>query len=119
MVSKRSRRLSDSESDCEQFYSDDEDEESLFLPDPNNSGADDTDDSESEFLEEITTEKTYFQAYNKYSEKQSKLEDKYIFEWIEGEQYYSEDVENSCRMTDNVKKKLQNMNCIELFEIFL
>ena len=38
MASKRSRRLSDSESDCEQFRSDDEDEESLFLPDPNISG---------------------------------------------------------------------------------
>ena len=118
MPPKRRKLLSDSESDFEQLCSDNEDEESLFLPDPNNSGDDDTDESESEFFGETISNITYCQASKTYTDNQSKLEDNYIFEWIEGEQRYSGDVDNSCRMTDNIKKKLQNMNCIEIFEIF-
>ena len=53
MASKRRRLISDSESD-------DEIDENIFLPDPDNSGnEDDSEDSESEFFDDIAPEKTY------------------------------------------------------------
>ena len=62
MASKRRRLISDSKSD-------DEVDENIFLPDPDNSGdEDDSGDSESEFLDDISPEKTYSQASKNYRE---------------------------------------------------
>ena len=112
MASKRRRLISDSKSD-------DEVDENIFLPDPDNSGdEDDSGDSESEFLDDISPEKTYSQASKNYRENQSKLEEKYVFEWVEGEKCYPCNVENTCRMSDNVKQKHKKMSNVELFKTF-
>ena len=112
MAPKHRRLISDSKSD-------DEVDENLFLPNPDNSGdEDDSGDSESEFLDDISPEKTYSQASKNYRENQSVLEERYVFEWVEGEKFYPRNVENTCRMSDNVKQKLQKMSSVELFGTF-
>lgn len=118
MPPKRRKNVSESN---DEFSSDDE--ETLYrFPDPDNSGDDDSedddDDFESESYDDIQPQKTYSQASKDYRDNQAKLEDEYVFEWVEGEKNYYGNVENICLMSAADKKKLQSMNFVQLFETF-
>lgn len=111
------RRRTYSSSDHEFDSSDEEDEEiRTVLPDPDDSGCsdDDADDEFDNFLEK----NVFREASKHYTNDMAKLEKNHIYEWIDGEKAYSNDVENTLLLSDSDKRKIKNMSPVELFESF-
>lgn len=99
--------LNDESSDHESDSSEDEAEHcAILLPDPNNSGCSDN-DSETEEYDDFIEKNTFSRASKNYSDSQTKLEPNYVYEWVDGEKKYPDNVENQICFSEDDKKKFK------------
>jgi len=89
---------SDAGSDGEQF------------DDGNNDHYEDTEDLFSQYL--------YRQISKTYTDNQSKLESYHTYKWISGEKVYDTDVRNELLLNNAQKEKIRGSSHVELFELF-
>lgn len=88
----------------------------IEIPNPNDSGSDDS-GSDSEDNEELS-KITYKRAFQNYSDNHDKLEKDYVYNWIDGEKCHSDTVEDSLLLKESEKKTIQNSEPVKLFENF-
>lgn len=105
--------------------SNDDYDELVMLPDPDDSGSDDNSDDEASNNDDKVIEfndtlnkMSYTKVYNNYTENQKNLEPDHVYSWVEGEKVHSEEVKDSLFLTDNVKHMISKCTPVELFEMF-
>lgn len=112
------------------LYSDSDPEEldsnyecGIFIPDPEDSGDDISeneldDESSSEENDNLFQNVTFEKIYENYSESQKKLEPEYVYDWNSGESIYTDTLNDELLLSDSIKKKIQNSTPVELFELY-
>lgn len=61
---------------------------------------------------------SYHQVLDTYSVNQKKLEPNHVYEWLDGEKVYGEELGNEFLLPESVSKKIRNYSSTDLFEIF-
>lgn len=111
---------SDSEDEDEAFTSDDD--ETLIIPNAENSGSSDSDNDSDNGSDKYCDDKlpkiTYKRASKSYHADQGKLEKNHEFEWVIGERIYSDIIEDKILFPRSTKDKILQSEPIELFETF-
>lgn len=103
----------------------------LFIPDPNDSGSDDSESNDSENDSELDEEEnlleklenefppvSYSKILDEYAEDQRKLEPNHVFDWQDGEVIYTDVPENEILLKENDKLQISNSSFVETFEFF-
>ena len=91
-------------------------DEIITLPNPNDSGSDNS-GSEAEWDEEVP-EITYKLACKTYTEDQAKLEQGHDFCWADGEKRYPDVIEDNIVLKESAKKNIRDSEPVELSKTF-
>ena len=91
-------------------------DEIITLPNPNDSGSDNS-DSDAEWDEEVQ-EITYKLACKTDTKDQAKLEGNHDFCWADGEKRYPDVIEDNILSTESAKENIRDSEPVELFETF-
>ena len=68
--------------------------------------------------EPIIPTSSYHQVIDSYSDDQKKWKPDHVYEWINGEKSYSEELKNECLLSEAVHKRIHNFSLTALFELF-
>lgn len=117
MSRKRPRQSIPSHVEFEMDTSDDNCDELVAIPNPDNSGCSSDSDSDFESNDHLSSI-TYKQASENYTDNQCKLEGDHQYKWMVGEKSYPNETEDKLLLTDGVKKSIQKSEPIQLFEKF-
>ncbi|XP_034934180.1 piggyBac transposable element-derived protein 3-like, partial [Chelonus insularis] len=117
MSRKRPRQSIPSHVEFEMDTSDDNCDELVAIPNPDNSGCSSDSDSDFESIDHLSSI-TYKQASENYTDNQCKLEGDHQYKWMVGEKSYPNETEDKLLLTDGVKKSIQKSEPIQLFEKF-
>ena len=91
-------------------------DEIIMLPNPNDSGSDNS-GSDAEWDEEVP-EITHKLACKTYTEDQAKLEGNHDFCWADGEKRYLDVIEGNILLKESAKKNIRDSAPVELFDTF-
>lgn len=116
MSQKRKRRSTASHVMYEIDTSNDSYDDIVTVPNPDDSGSDSS-DFDADSGDEIANI-TYKEACKTYTEDQTKLEGDHVFNWVEGEKKYHDDLEDEILLKESTKKKIRESKPVELFETF-
>lgn len=117
MSQKRRRRAVSPDSGDETYTS--EDDETVLIPNPDDSGPSDDSfsDSDSDRDEKLPSV-TFRRASKNYQADQAKLEKDHEFQWVNGEKKYSDNIKNEILLSTSEKRKIRKSEPVELFETF-
>lgn len=116
MSQKRKRRSASSHVMYEMDTSNDTYDEIITVPNPEDSGSD-TSDSDADSDDEVANI-TYREACKTYTEDQAKLDENHVFNWVEGDKKYLDNIEDEILLKESTKKKIRESKPVELFETF-
>lgn len=106
--------------------------ESVFIPDPDDSGDSDcaieSDSSENDLstddecddvmCSDIASVQSYRRVSDNYTQNQKKLAEEHVFQWIDGEIEYGDDLTNDILLSELQKTRILSSSSTDLFEHF-
>ena len=128
MPPKRKRYSSRSHEHYEFDDSNNNYNEFIDIPNPDDSGesdggSDDEDLDENSDqdtdIEDVLAEHSYKKISKTYTDNQKKLENEHLYEWVSGEKKYDSNLQNEFLLGNAEKAKIRGPSPVELLELFL
>ncbi|XP_058789591.1 piggyBac transposable element-derived protein 3-like [Phymastichus coffea] len=123
---KRKKSFADQHELYESNDSDDDYAELINLPNPDDSGDSDEESDNEDFhssnldgnIEDFLSQYTYRKISKCYRDDQTKLENEHVYQWVDGEKIYNNDIQNELLLSNTEKAKICISSYVELFEMF-
>jgi len=103
-------------------------DEIIDIPNPDDSGDSDAGSDDEHFddgsndhyedIEDLLSQYSYRKISKTYTDNQSKLEIDHTYKWVRGEKVYDTDVRNELLLNIAQKEKIRGFSYVELFELF-
>jgi len=94
-----------------------EDDETILIPNADNSGSSDDSDSDT-YCDENLPSVTYKKVAKNYQADQAKLENDHKYEWIDGERTYFDKIADEILLSKSVKDEIRKSEPVQLFNSF-
>ena len=101
--------------------------EFIDIPNPDDSGESDRGSDDEDLdensdqhtdIEEVLAQHSYKKISKTYTDNQKKLENEHLYEWVNGEKNYDSNLQNELLLSNAEEEKIRGSSPLELFKLF-